>query len=203
MRDPAAREAVTGIVTLGTPFIYTKCRGVARQAHVYSWLMLGVPALIPFVVLDALHLTPIAFTWLGFAAFLMVEAEPRLRRWLVQTVAREQAEIVAALQPPSIDASKLAILCARGDEISGWLRTWDVVTRTPFVVGGVLFSIAAVAARLNFPSLLEGLTRSRFHRELDEMQILRFRWLVAYRRRPRAVPGLGRGGDGQQCRPVG
>src|SRR5688500_1348764 len=99
----------------------------------------------------------------------MVEAEPRLRRWLVQTVTREQAAIVADWQPPSSDAAKLAILCARGDEISGWLRTWDVVARTPFVVGGVLFSIAAVAARLNFPSLLEGLTRSRFHRELDEM----------------------------------
>jgi alpha-beta hydrolase superfamily lysophospholipase len=46
MRDPAARDAVTGIVTLGTPFIYTRCRDVARHAHVFSWLMLGVAALI-------------------------------------------------------------------------------------------------------------------------------------------------------------
>ncbi len=171
MRDPAAREAITGIVTLGSPFIRARRRDTQRYADALAWLMLGVAALVPFVVLDALQLTRVALAWLLAAIVLIVRLQPALFRWVIDTAALEQADIVAAYEPPAIEPSKLAILCTRVDEARGWLRTWDLLARGPFVVGCVLLSVAEVAARTNLPSLLDGIAAKTLRQGLDAFHV--------------------------------
>ena len=171
MRDPVVREAVCGIVTLGTPFIYARRRDAHRYADAIAGLMLGVAALVPFVVLDALHLTRIAVAWLMAGIALIVKLKPSLSRWVIDTVTLEQAEIVAAYQPPSVEPSKLEILCTRGDEARRWLHTWDVIARGPFIVGCVLLSVVEVAARSNLLASADSLAWSTLHRGLDTFRL--------------------------------
>ena len=171
MRDPAAREIVSGIVTLGTPFIHARRRDAHRYADAIAGLMLGVAALVPFVVLDTLHLTRIAVAWLMAGIALIVKLKPALSRWVIDTVTLEQAEIVATYQPPSVDPSKLAILCTRGDEARRWLHTWDVIARGPFIVGCVLLSVVEVAARSNLLASADSLAWSTLHRGLDTFRL--------------------------------
>jgi len=174
MRDPAAREIVSGIVTLATPFIHARRRDPGRYADVIAWLMLAAAALLAFVALDALALPLAGFVWLIGSVLLMVTMKPVLARWLVATASDEQDAIVSALQPPVVDRSKLLILCARGDEASRWLRAWDVVAKAPFAIGCVLLTLVQVASRANLPVMADGFARSTLHRGLEELRLFGF-----------------------------
>ena len=169
MRNPAAHAVIDGIVTLATPFLSTWPRDPHRQADVMAWLTLTLTAVWLFMVLDALALP--AFWWLLPAAFLIVRAKPALAQWLMATARLEQARIVDALQPPSIDRSTLLILCARGDEARRWLRAWEVVAQVPFVAGCVLLAFVDAALRTNVPTLIDGLAQRMFGRGLDQIGI--------------------------------
>jgi hypothetical protein len=168
MRDRAARAVVAGIVTLATPFIYTRRRRFHRHVTSMASLVLAVPAVFAFVMLDTLHQPALALAWIVGALFLILKIEPTLSKWLIDVGRREQAGIVAALQPPRIDPSMLLILSTRGDEASRWLRAWDVVAQGPFVIAGVLLT------------LLEGLARSRLYRQLGDITVLGIDgWMLA------------------------
>jgi hypothetical protein len=160
MRDDVARAVVQGIVTLATPFIYTRRRRFHRHVTSMASLVLAVPAVFAFVMLDTLRLPALALAWIIGALFLILKTEPALSKCLLVMGRREQAGIVAALQPPRIDPSMLLILSTRGDEASRWLRAWDVVAQGPFVMAGVLLT------------LLEGLSRSRLYRQLGDVTVL-------------------------------
>jgi hypothetical protein len=174
MRDPAAREIVSGIVTLATPFIHARRRDPGRYADVIAWLMLAAAALLAFVALDALALPLAGVVWLIASVLLMVTMKPVVARWLVATASDEQDAIVSALQPPVVDRSKLLILCARGDEASRWLRAWDVVAKAPFAIGCVLLTLVQVASRANLPVMADGFARSTLHRGLEELRLFGF-----------------------------
>ena len=174
LRDPAARGIVTGVVTLGTPFINARRRDPGCHADVIAWLTLGIAALFAFVVLDALSLPRVAFAWLIGSVFLMVKFQPALSKRLIDTATLEQADVLHAFLPPGIDESKLLILCARGDEARRWLRAWGVAARAPFVIGWVLLSIVQWGSRSNLPGIVDGLGRSTFHRGLEGMAVFGF-----------------------------
>jgi hypothetical protein len=139
---------------------------------VIAWLMLSVAALIPFALLDALHLTLVALAWLVAAICLVVKVHPTLSRWMLETATLEQADIEASYQPPHVDPSRLAILCSRRDEVRHWLHTWDVLGRAPFVVGCVLLPVVGLAARVNLPAFVDALAAKVFHRGLDDVRVL-------------------------------
>jgi hypothetical protein len=174
MRDRAVREAVHGIVTLGTPFIHVKPRDPQLYAGVVAWLMLGAAALASFVLLDALNLAWAPLAWLAASVVLLVTMKPRLTRWVNDAAIREQTAIVAALQPGSIDWSKLMVLCARGDEVRAWLRTWEVAAHGTFAAGCALLWIAAASARSNLPAAADGAARSTLHAGLDQVRVFGF-----------------------------
>ena len=174
MRDPAAREAVDGIVTLATPFIHVKPRDPHRYAGVVAWLMLGAAALASFVLLDALKLAWAPLAWLAASVVLLMTMKPRLTRWVNEAATREQTAIVAALQPGSIDCSKLMVLCARGDEVRTWLRTWEVAAHGTFAAGSALLWFAAASARSNLPAAADGAARSALHAGLDQIRLFGF-----------------------------
>jgi hypothetical protein len=174
MRDSAAREAVTGIVTLGTPFLSVRRRDPQRYADVMAWVVLCVAVLVPLIGLNALGLSRFLAGWLIGAAVLIVAMKPRLSRWLIETVTREQADILESLELPSIDRSKLMVLSARGDEAGRWLRTWDLVAKAPFAVGCILLLIVGVAGRFNLPTAVDYLGRSTVQRGLAEMRAFGF-----------------------------
>lgn len=123
-------------------------------------LVLAVPMVLAFVMFDALRLQLLSIAWIIGAVFLSGRIEPVVSKWLIERGRREQAGIVAALQPPRIDRSKLLILCPRGDEASRWLRTWDAVARGPFAIAGVLLAF------------IEGLSRSRVYGNLADITVL-------------------------------
>jgi hypothetical protein len=160
MRDPAAREVVAGIVTLATPFIRTRRRAFHRHVVSMASVLLAVPLISAFLMLDALSLQLLAIAWIIGAVFLIVRVEPALSKWLIDLGRREQHRIIAALQPPPIDPSRLLILRTRGDEASRWLKAWDVVARGPFVIAGVLLT------------LMEGMSRSKVYGTLDDITLL-------------------------------
>ena len=54
-----------------------------------------------------------------------------LSRWKHDATRMEQADIVAAAQPPSVDPSRLLILCCARDEARRWLRMWDLAAEAP------------------------------------------------------------------------
>jgi len=174
MRDPAAREAVDGIVTLATPFIHVKPRDPHRYAGVVAWLMLGAAALASFVLLDALKLAWAPLAWLAASVVLLMTMKPRLTRWVNEAATREQTAIVAALQPGSIDCSKLMVLCARGDEVRTWLRTWEVAAHGTFATGCALLWLVAASARSNLPAAADGAARSALHAGLDQVRLFGF-----------------------------
>ncbi len=167
MRDPDAREIVSGIVTLGTPFIQTKRRDLRGYAEVLAWLFLLFAAVVPLMVFDTLGLRRAAVATLVTAPFVIVLMKARLARWLTDIAIREQDDIVAALQPPSVERARLAIFCARGDEASRWLRIWKVVTEMPVAVGSVLLFIVAGIARFNLPGIFDGFARYTFHSSVE------------------------------------
>ena len=171
MRDAEARAAVTGIATLGTPFIHARRRDLQRHAEVIAWLIVIVAALIPFVVLDALGMIRPALAWLVAAIALVDWKKPQVERWIVRTATLEQADIVANYAPPTVHPSMLAVLCSRGDEARRWLRTWDVVPQTLFVAGGVLLVLVEFAARTDLPALVDGFARRIVHRGLDDFHL--------------------------------
>ena len=170
-RDPSARHALSGIVTLGTPFLYVRSRRVERHADIIAWLLLGALAMVPFLALDALGVPRIGLGWLIAAMALMWMTKPRLAPWLVEIAALEQAAIETAVQPPVVEASKLAILCTSGDEARRWLLTWDTLARAPFIVGCILLSVMEVAARSNLPALIEGVAQRTIERGLDDIHV--------------------------------
>jgi hypothetical protein len=174
MHDRAACAIIDGIVTLGTPFIHTRRRDPRRYAGVIAWLVLLVAALVPLMVFDTLSLRPAAVAALLGAPFLMVTMKPRLTRWLIETAAREQDDIVATLQPPIIEPARLAILCARGDEAGTWLRIWKVAAEAPLAVGCVLLSVVAGIARFNLPIAVDQLATSTGLHGLDDMRVFGF-----------------------------
>ena len=140
MRDPAARDAVDGIVTLATPFFFTRRRRVRRHIPFFTSLLLAAPAVLGFVLLYA-RSRRLAAAWLLAALLLGLRVQPLFARRVMAFVRRRQAAIVAALQPPSVDRSRLLILCTRRDEARGWLDAWDVLTQAPFIAGGLLLSL--------------------------------------------------------------
>ena len=174
MQDPAARDLVSGIVTLGTPFIHVRRRDRGRYIEATASLMLVVAALVLFALLGALGLGRLRGVWLIGAAFLIVKMTPRFSRWLTETATREQDDILGMLQPPAIDGSKLAVLCTDGDEAGRWLRTWDVVAQGPLVIGCLLLSLLEGASRANLPALVDGVARSTLHLGLDDIRVFGF-----------------------------
>ena len=133
--------------------------------------------------------------------FLIVTITPRLARWVRESALREQDDIVASLQLPSIEGSKVMVLCARGDEVRGWLRMWDVAAQAAFVTGGFLLWAVAAAARSNLWSSLTQLQGPPFTRVRQDSNP-RVRRLGTHHERPRAVWALGCRADVQQHRPV-
>src|SRR5688500_13898345 len=107
MRDPAARAALSGIVTLATPFMHARPRRFHRSLTAAAILLLGAPLVVVFALLEALHLQHLSIAWIAGAAFLRGMLEPVVSKWLIQRARREQARIVAALQPPPIECAKL------------------------------------------------------------------------------------------------
>ena len=174
MRDPAAAGIVNGIVTLGTPFIHARRRDPRRYADVIAWLLLLVAALIPVTLFAELSLRPAAVLSLLGAPFVMVMMQPRLMRWLIESVALEQDDIVAALQPPAIEPAKLAVFTARDDEAGRLLRIWKVVAEAPLAVGCVLLSVVAGIARFNLPITIDQLATSTGFHGLDELRLFGF-----------------------------
>lgn len=169
MRHPAVREIVSGVVTLGTPFMHTRRRDPRRYADIIAWLLLSVAALVPLTVFDALSLRPAALASLLVSPFLIVAMQPRVARWLTEIAAHEQDEIVAAVQQPIIERATLAIFCARGDEAGQWLRIWKVLTEAPLVAGCVILGIVAAIARFNLPIAVDHLTTSAGLGGLNDM----------------------------------
>lgn len=174
MQDPAARDLVSGIATLGTPFIHVRRRDRGPYIEATASLMLVVAALVLFVLLGALGLGRLAGLWLIGAAFLIVKMTPRFSQWLTEIAAREQDDIVGMLQPPPIDGSKLAVLCTDGDEAGRWLRTWDVVAQGPVVIGCLLLSLLEGASRANLPALVHGVARSTLNLGLGDIRVFGF-----------------------------
>ena len=171
MRDPVAREAVDGIVTLATPFISARRRKLRPHSNVLAWAVLGISALLALVAIDAMNVRYGAPGWLLGSAILMVNTRPALATWLIVAGRHGQARIVTAYQPPRVDRSRLFIVLPRGDEAGRWLRAWEVVARGPFVIGCLLLAAAEAALRSNFAIVLDGLAKSTLRRGLEEIYV--------------------------------
>lgn len=145
MRDEAARQAVAGIVTLATPFIRTRRRVLSRYVHVITWLLIAMPIVLGSVMF---YDSRSAFLLLvACGAFAMARLESPLAKWLIDVARTEQADIVAAAEPPGIDPSMLLILSSARDEARGWLRVWDVAAQAPFVIAAVLLFVVGPLSR--------------------------------------------------------
>jgi hypothetical protein len=156
MRDAAADKVVSGIITLATPFVSGRRRRFRPYVGAITFLLIAAPVVAGALVLAAMWpRQPVLLTWVLGGAFLTITADRPLSKWLIGVVRRWQSEIIAALQPPPIDPSRLLILCSRGDEVHGWLRAWDFVSHAPLVGAGVLLSTLGIAARLLLQSRFE------------------------------------------------
>jgi hypothetical protein len=65
---------------------------------------------------------PVLLTWVLGGVVLPATAHRPLSKWLIRKLYRQQSEIIAALQPPAINPSRMLILCSRRDEVRAWLR---------------------------------------------------------------------------------
>jgi hypothetical protein len=157
MRDTAADQVVSGIITLATPFVSARRRRFRPYVGAVTFLLIATPVVAGALVLAAMWpRQPALLIWMLGGVFLSVTADRPLSKWLIRVVRRWQADILAGLQPPTIDPSRLLILGSRGDEAHRWLRAWDVVSHAPFVVAGVLLSTLGIAGRVLLQSRLAG-----------------------------------------------
>ena len=175
MRDPAARRAVDGIVTLATPFLFATPRDLRSRADVIAWVVLGVVALLSLaaidLLIDLLGIRQLFLAWLAGASVLMLKGSPVLAGWLIAAGTRKQADIVPAYQAPRIDRSRLFIISTRADEASGWLRAWEIVAKGPFLIGCLLLAVVEVALRSNVVATLDEFAQSIFRRGLHDLQV--------------------------------
>jgi hypothetical protein len=156
MRDAAADQVVSGIITLATPFVSARPRRFRPFVGAITFLLIAAPVVAGPLLLAAMTpLPPVLLTWVLGGGVLTTTTNRPLSKWLIGVFRRRQAEIIAALQPQPIDPSRLLILCSRGDEAHAWLRAWDLVSHAPFVVGGVILSALGIAARLLMQSRFE------------------------------------------------
>jgi hypothetical protein len=156
MRDAAADQVVSGIITLATPFVSARRRRFRPYVGAITFLLIAAPVVAGALVLSAMWpLQPVLLTWVLGGAFLTVSADRPLSKWLIAVVRRWQSEILADLEPPPIDPSRLSILGSRGDEAHGWLRAWDRVSHAPFFIVGPLLSALAIVARVLLQSRFE------------------------------------------------
>jgi hypothetical protein len=156
MRDAAANQVVSGIITLATPFVSTRRRRFRPYVRAITFLLIAAPVVAGALLLAAMWpRQPVLLTWVLGGAFLTVRADRPMSKWLIGVVRRWQSEIIAPLEPPPIGPSRLLILCSRGDEAYGWLRAWDLVSHAPFVVAGVLLSTLGIVARVLLQSRIE------------------------------------------------
>jgi hypothetical protein len=156
MRDAAADQVVSGIISLATPFVSARRRRFRPYVGAITFLLIAAPIVAGALVLAAMWpRQPVLLTWALGGAFLSVNADRPLSKWLIGVVRRWQSEILAALQPPPIDPSRLLILASRGDEAHGWLLAWDLVSHAPFVAAGVLLSTLGIVSRLLLQARLQ------------------------------------------------
>jgi hypothetical protein len=154
---PLTDQVVSGIITLATPFVSVRRRRFRPYVGAITFLLIAAPIVAGALVLAAMWpRQPLLLTWVLGGAFLTVTADRPLSKWLIGGVRRWQSEILAGLQPPPIDPSRLLILGSRGDEAHGWLRAWDLVSHAPFVVAGALLTTLGVAARVLLQSRFDG-----------------------------------------------
>ena len=171
MQDAAARRAVDGIVTLATPFLFTRRRNLRPHADVMAWVLLGVLALAALALIDVLGVRYGFPGWLLGSALVMVKTSPGFATWLVKAGTAAQTNIVPVYQPPCIDRSRLFIVSPRGDEAGRWLRAWETVAKGPFVVGCLLLAVVEVGLRSNFAVVLDRFTKSTLGRGLDDIHV--------------------------------
>ena len=171
LRDPAAREVVSSIVTLATPFIHANPRALYRHIDVIAWMMLVVAILSVFAVLDAFSLERLALAWIMLAAFFTLKLKPLLTEWLLDSGRLEEADLVANVEPPPIERSRLLALRVRGDEATRWLRTWNIVQ--PFIVTALLFALFVFegVSRSTLVEIADALSWSIGRRGLDVVNV--------------------------------
>lgn len=147
MRDAAASQAIAGVVTLATPFLHTRRRQCRGCINLVAFLLLAVPVVLGTLALMTPGLESLRIAWIAGGIGLTIATDSRLSKWLIDVVRRQQTDIIAALLPPPIDPSRLLILCSRGDEARGWLRTIDLAAQAPFVITAALLPLVGVLAK--------------------------------------------------------
>lgn len=149
MRDAAADQVVSGIITLATPFVSVRRRRFRPYISSITFLLVAAPVVAGALVLAPMSpLRSMLFAWVLGGVFVTAITDRPLSKWLIGVVRRRQSDILTALEPAAIDPSRLLILCSRGDEAHDWVRAWDMISHAPFVVAGVLLSTLGIAARV-------------------------------------------------------
>ena len=171
MRDPAARRAVDGIVTLGTPFLCARRRDLRSRGDLIAWVVLGAAALTALAAIDLFSVRQLFLVWLAGSMVLILKGSPPLTAWLVAAGRRAQVDIVRAYQAPRIERSRLFVVSAAADEAGHWLRAWEIVAKGPFLIGCVLLAVAEAFLRFNFAGVLERLAQSIFRRGPQDLQV--------------------------------
>jgi hypothetical protein len=146
---------VSGIITMATPFVSARPRRFRPYVSASTFLLVAAPVVTGALLLAAMWPQPVLLTWLLAGAVLIATTDRPLSKWLIGLVCRRQSEILADLQPPPLDPSRLLIPCSRGDDAHGWLRAWDIISHAPLVVASMLLSTLGIAARVLLQPRLE------------------------------------------------